>query len=73
MRDKTTPQNNDPTKLNVPLVPVNGINFEDANARNCTTDQKSKTRRSVKLPRLKLADLVSQVNEENTHGEISTR
>lgn len=47
-------------------------NQEDVKATDNNPHQRAKTRRTVKLPRLKLEDLVAQVTEENAHKEIST-
>ena len=45
---------------------------EGVKTTNSKPHQRAETRRTVKLPRLKLADLVAQVTEENAHKEIPT-
>ena len=60
------------TKLNAPQIPEKRDDKEDVKAINGNPHQRVKTRRTVKLPRLKLEDLVAQITEENAHKEIST-
>ena len=59
-------------QLDVALIPEKRGNKENTKVTNSSTDQRLKIRRAVKLPRLKLEDLVTQVTEENAHKEIST-
>lgn len=59
-------------KFDVPFVPEKSSRGDDVEATKSEPLQRSKIRRSVKLPRLKLADLISQITKENAHGEIST-
>ena len=72
MAEKTPASKKKLTKLDVPLTPEKCGDKEDVKATNSKPHQCAETRRTVKLPRLKLADLVSQVTEENAHGEVST-
>lgn len=72
MGEKTIPSEKKLTKLNASLIPEKCSNKEDVKATNSKPNRRTKTRRTVKLPRLKLADLVAQVTEENAHREIST-
>ena len=71
MREKTTPSEKKLTELDVPLIPEKRSDKEDVKATNSKPHQSSKVRRTVKLPRPKLADLVAQFTEENVHGEVS--
>ena len=71
MTEKTTSSEKKLKKFNVPLRSGKCSDKEGVRAINSKPYQGTETRRTVKLPRLKLADLVSQVTEENTHGEIS--
>ncbi len=59
-------------KFNTSLRQEKCSDKEDVKAKKTKLHQCTKTRRTVKLPRLKLEDLVAQVREENAHGEIST-
>ena len=70
MREKTI--SDKLTKLNAPQIPERGDDKEDVKAINSNPYQRSKVRRTVKLPPLKLEDLVAQITEENAHKEIST-
>lgn len=73
MSAKITNPEKDHVNFNRPIVP--GKSFPDDENIESTKKkvyQRTTSRRSVKLPRLKLADLVSQVTEENAHSEIST-
>ena len=72
MREKTRSSEKKLKKLNASLRPRKCSDKEDVKATNTNPHQCAKTRRTVKLPRLKLEDLVAQVTEENVHGEIST-
>lgn len=60
------------TKLDVSLIPKKHGEKKNVKATNNHPHQCTKIRRTVKLPRLKLEDLVAQVTEENAHEEIST-
>ena len=72
MSEKTIPSEKKLKKLNVPLKAEKCSDKEGVRTTNSKPHQCAETRRTVKLPRLKLADLVSQVPEENAHGEVST-
>ena len=71
MIKKTTPSEKKLRKLAMPLISEECDDKADVKATNCTSHQRAKVRRKVKLPRLKLEDLVAQVTEENAHKEIS--
>ena len=60
------------TKFDASLVSKKCDNQEDVKATDSNPHQCAKTRRTVKLPRLKLKDLVAQATEENVHKEIPT-
>ncbi len=60
------------TKLNASQIPEKRDDKEDVKGIKGNSHQQTKVRRRVKLPRLKLEDLVSQITEENAHKEIST-
>lgn len=60
------------TKLNAPQIPEKRDDKEDVKAINGNFHQRAKVHRRVKLPRLKLEDLVFQITEE-THIEKSPR
>ena len=72
MREKTICSEEKLTKLNAPQMPEKRDDKEGVKATNCMSHQRAKIRRKVKLPRLKLEDLVAQITEENAHKEIST-
>ncbi len=72
MTEKTISSEEKLTKLNAPQIPEKRDDKEDVKAINGNPHQRAKVRRTVKLPRLKLEDLVSQITEENAHKEIST-
>ena len=72
MTEKTISTEKKLTKLDAPPVPEKCDDKEDVKATNSAPHRRTKTQRTVKLPRQKLADLVAQVTEENAHGEIST-
>ena len=72
MTEKTTSPEKKLKKPNVSLRPEKCSDKEGAKAINSKPHQCPKTPRTVKLPRLKLEDLVAQVTEENVHGEVST-
>lgn len=72
MTEKTIPSKKKLKKSNVSLRQEKCSNKEDVKAINSKPHQCPKNRRTVKLPRLKLEDLVAQVTEENAHGEVST-
>ena len=72
MGEKTTSSEKTPTQLDVPSTLKKCNDKEDVKATNSKPHQGVKVSRTVKLPRLKLEDLVAQVTEENAHEEIST-
>ena len=72
MEEKTLRSKKNLTKFDASLVSKKCDNQEDVGATNSNPHQRAKTRRTVKLPRLKLEDLVAQVTEENAHKEIAT-
>lgn len=72
MKEKMTTREKEPTNLNVPFVPKKSLPGKNVEKIKEEGHQRSEIRRKVKLPRLKLEDLISQVTEENAHGEIST-
>ncbi len=72
MKEKMTTCEKEPTNLNVPFVRKKSLPGENVETTKDESYQRSEIRRTVKLPRLKLEDLISQVTEENAHGEIST-
>ena len=72
MREKTLPSEKNLTKFDTPLIPEKCRDKSDGKVTNSTPHQRAKTRRTVKLPRLKLEDLVAQITEENAPKEIST-
>jgi hypothetical protein len=72
MTEKTLPSKKKLRKLDVPPIPEKCGDKGGVKATNSKPHQRTETRRTVKLPRLKLADLVAQVTEENAHEEIST-
>lgn len=67
MENKTTNPEKEYTKFEISFVPE-----DDNKALNSKSHQRDKICRTVKLPRLKLENLVSQITEENAHSEIST-
>ena len=69
---KTLASEKNSTKLDASLTPEKCSDKADGKARNSKPHQRVKTRRTVKLPRLKLENIVSQITEENAHKEIST-
>ena len=72
MTEKTTTPEEKSTKLDISLTPEKCGDKKNIKAKNSSPHQCTKVRRTVKLPRLKLEDLVTQVTEENAHKEIST-
>ena len=72
MAEKTITSKKKLTKFDAPLIPEKSGDKEDVKETNSKSHQHAKVRRSTKLPRLKLADLVAQVTAENAHEEIST-
>ena len=68
MKEKTISSEAKRTKLNAPQISEK----RDVKGIKGNPHQQTKVRRRVKLPRLKLEDLVSQITEENAHKEIST-
>lgn len=72
MKEKTVPSEKELMKLDVPSIPKKCKKKEGIKATDSGPHQRSKIHRTVKLPRLKLEDLVAQVTEENAHKEIST-
>ncbi len=59
-------------KLDIPSIPKECGKKEGIKTIGTGPHQRAKIRRTVKLPRLKLEDLVAQVTEENAHEEVST-
>ncbi len=72
MAEKTITSKKKLTKFDAPLIPERSGDKEDVKETNSKSHQHAKVRRTMKLPRLKLEDLVAQVTEENAHGEVST-
>ena len=72
MAEKTISSEEKLTKLNTPLIPEKCSDKEDVKATISKPHRRARVRRTVKLPRLKLEDLVAEVTEENTHGEVPT-
>ena len=72
MQKKTIPSDEKLTKRNAPQLREKRNDKENVKAINDNPHQQAQVRRTVKLPRLKLEDLVSQITEENAHKEIST-
>lgn len=72
MGEKTISYEKKLTKLNAPLIPEKCSDKADVKAAISKPHQRAKVRRTVKLPRLKLADLVTEVTEENAHREVCT-
>ena len=72
MTEKTTSSEKNLTKLDASLIPEKCSVKEDVKVPSGNPHQRAKVRRTVKLPRLKLEDLVAQVTEENAHKEIAT-
>ena len=72
MKEKTSSSEKTSTQLDVPPISGKCGDKEDVKETSSKSHQRAKIRRTVKLPRLKLADLVAQVTEENAHSEIST-
>ena len=71
MTEKTIFSKKKLTKLDASLITEKCSDQEDVKVPNSKSHRCLKARRTVKLPRQKLTDLVAQVTEENTHGEIS--
>ncbi len=71
MAEKTLRSEKNLTKFDASLVSKKCDDQVDVKATDSNLHQRAKTRRTVKLPRLKLEDLVAQVTEENAHREIS--
>ena len=72
MTEKTLPSEENSTKLDASLTPEKCSDKADVKVASSSSHQRTKVRRRVKLPRLKLEDLVAQVTEGNAHKEIST-
>ena len=72
MKEKTGSSEKALTQLDVPPISGKCGDKEDVKGTNSKPHQHAKIRRTAKLPRLKLVDLVAQVTEENAHSEIST-
>lgn len=72
MTEKMIPSEKKLMKLDVPVILEKHGDKENAKPTNDKHHQRVKIRRTVKLPRLKLEDLVAQVTEENAHREISS-
>ena len=56
---------------NAPQILEKRSDKADVKSINSEPNQRARTRRTAKLPPLKLEDLVSQITEENAHKEIS--
>ena len=69
---KTIPSGKNPTKLDASLIPKECNDKGDIRATKGEFCRDTQDRRTVKLPRLRLEDLVTQVTEDNVHKEIST-
>lgn len=72
MKEKTDSSEKKRKKFNVPLIPGKCSDKADIKSMNSEPNPRARTRRTVKLPPLKLEDLVSQITEENAHKEVST-
>ncbi len=72
MREKTISSEEKLTKLNTPLIPEECSDKADIKSINNEPNRRARARCTVKLPPLKLEDLVAQITEENAHKEIST-
>ena len=72
MGEKTISSERKLTKFDAPPIPEKCSEKNDVKGTNSKPHQHAKVRCTVKLPRLKLEDLVAQVTEENAHGEVST-
>ena len=72
MSEKAIPSKEKLKKFNASPKSEKCSDREDIKATVAKPQQCVETRRTVKLPRLKLEDLVAQVTEENAHKEIST-
>ena len=72
MTEKTLPSKKNLTRFNASIVSEKCSDKADVKTTNSKSHQRGKNRRTVKLPRLKLEDLVAQVTEENAHKEIAT-
>lgn len=72
MREKTLPSEKNSTKFDASLTPEKCSDKADVKVASSSSHQHTKVHRGVKLSRLKLEDLVSQITEENAHKEIST-
>ena len=59
-------------KVDAFSVAERNVHNEDVKAIKGKSSQERKNRCQVKLPVLKLEDLVDQVTEENAHKEVST-
>ena len=71
MAEKMTSSEKNLTKLDASLIREECSAKEDVKVASSSSHQRTKVRRTVKLPRLKLEDLVAQVTEKNAHGEIA--
>lgn len=72
MKEKTVPSEKERMKMDVSSTRKKCGKKEGIKTTGSGSHQRAKIRRTVKLPRLKLEDLVAQVTEENAHEEIST-
>ena len=72
MGEKTLSSEKKFTKFNVPPSSEKDSKKKDVKGTNSKPHRHAKVRRTVKLPRLKLENLVVQVSEENTHDEVPT-
>lgn len=72
MGEKAMTNDKDSPNLDLPFVPEEYQSQKHKETAARKVGQRTKCPRTVKLPRLKLADLVSQITEKNAHSEIST-
>ena len=72
MKEKTVSSEKELMKLDIPSVRKKCGKKEGIQTTGSGSHQRAKIRRTMKLPRLKLEDLVAQVPEENAHEEIPT-
>lgn len=72
MKGKTVSSKKELTELDISSIPKKCGKKEGIKTTGSSSHQRAKIRRTVKLPRLKLEDLVAQVTEENAHEEIPT-
>ena len=70
MTEKTNSSEKTSTQLGILPTPEKCSDKGDIKATSGKPHQHAKVRRTMKLPCLKLEDLVAQVTEENAHGEV---